>query len=129
MSSSTSVQIKGVTLQAREEKRLPPGQPPTSNRDIGFASVFLQLENAKEADVDVIVQSIQIRSTDLVGSLQMESQNPQTIHLHPLEHSANDIQLTNKTGFGSGSVKAIVTCKIGDRVQVIESNAVTVDRR
>lgn len=126
MSSPTSVSIKSVSLIAREEKSLPPGQPPTPNRDIGFASVFLRIENAKEADAKLVIKSIQIVSN---GSVQMASQAPQEILLRPLENSQNEFDLTNKTGYSRpNKVKAVITYQVQDREQVIESSPVEVVR-
>jgi hypothetical protein len=127
--NSQNLEIKTVTLQAREEKRLPTGQAPTANRDIGFASVFLRLENPKEKDINLIIKSIQIQNVS-DGSLQMASQSPQEIRLRPLENSENAFHLTNKTGYsGQGQVKAVITYQLGNQEAVIESSAVEVNRR
>jgi hypothetical protein len=126
--TSQDLQIKSVTLSAREEKRQPIGQALTPNRDIGFASVFLRLENPKQKDVNLIIKSIQIQNIS-DGSLQMISQSPQEIRLRPLENSENAFHLKNKTGYsGLGQVKAVITYQVGDQVAIIESNPVEVNR-
>lgn len=126
--TSSNLEIKIVTLLAREEKSPPPGKAPTSNRDIGFASVFIRLENTQEKDTNLIIKSIKIQSV-ADGSLQMASQYPQEIRLKPLENSENAFHLTNKTGYSrQGQVKAVITYQLGDQVSVIESSPVEVER-
>lgn len=127
MPRTNNIVIKNLTLMAREEKLPPLGQPPKPNRDIGFADVFLTVENTKEAKTTLVIEKIQIQDA-INGSLQLVSQNPEAIHLNPLENSVNDFHLTNKTGYATkGQVKAIVTYRINDQVQVIQSAAVDVN--
>ncbi len=126
--ASRSVRVKILTILAREERRLPSGATPDPNRDIGFASVFLRIENTKEENATVIVKNIEIRNRS-DGGLQMASQFPQTIYLKPLENSENVFHLTNKTGYlGKDRVKALVTYQIGERVYILESDPVEVER-
>jgi hypothetical protein len=129
MSDQTVVSIKSIRLLVREERISPPGIPPQANRDIGFASVFIHLENHCEENVTFVIQKIEIRNVS-DGRLQAFSQPPQEIQLKPLEISEVVFHLTNKTGYsGQDKVKAIVTYQIGDRVNVIESEPVEVNRR
>lgn len=126
--TSPKLEVKNVTLLAREEKSPPPGKAPTSNRDIGLASVFIRLENTQEKDINLIIKSIQIQSV-ADGSVQMASQSPQEVRLRPLENSENVFHLTNKTGYsGRGQVKAVITYQLEDQVAVIESSPVEVKR-
>jgi hypothetical protein len=126
--TSPKLEVKNVTLLAREEKSPPPGKAPTSNRAIGLASVFLRLENTQEKDINLIIKSIQIQNVG-DGRVQMASQSPQEVRLRPLENSENVFHLTNKTGYsGQGQVKAIITYQLGDQVAVIESSPVEVER-
>jgi hypothetical protein len=128
MSSTANISIKNITLQVREEKTPPDGVPNRQNRDIGFASVFLRLENAKEEDVSLTVQRIEIRNTS-DGTVQLSDTSPQVIRLRPLENSEVVFHLTNKIGYSQhNQVKAIVNYTIGDRMQVIESTPVEVER-
>lgn len=128
MSSLENISIKNITLQAREEKTPPDGVPHQQNRDIGFASVFLRLENAKEEDVSLTVQRIEIRNTSN-GNVQLSDSSPQVIRLRPLENSEVVFHLTNKTGYSQhNQVKAVINYTIGDRMQVIESTPVEVER-
>ncbi len=56
-------------------------------------------------------------------------QNPKTVNLLPLEGVIEPFYLTNKVGYrGEDRVKAILTYQIGDRIYVIESEPVEVDR-
>lgn len=122
------ISVKSVTLMAREENRPPLGVPRNSNRDIGFASVFLRIENTGEKNANLVIQKIEIRNAS-DGKIQKFSQSPQEIRLHPLENSENAFYLTNKTGYsGQDKVKAVVTLKIGFQVSVIESEPVAVER-
>ncbi|MBW4504933.1 MAG: hypothetical protein KME64_00205 [Scytonematopsis contorta HA4267-MV1] len=126
MSGTNNIIIKSLTLMAREEKLPPLGQPPKPNRDIGFADVFLTLENPKEANATLVIEKIQIQDVTS-SSLQLVSQKPQVISLGPLENSVNDFHLTNKIGYTTrGQVKAIVTYRINDQVQVIQSSPVDI---
>ncbi|MBD1927213.1 hypothetical protein H6F74_13290 [Trichocoleus sp. FACHB-90] len=128
MSSSTNISIKSLTLLVREEKRPPVGVSPAANRDIGFASVFIRLENTKEEDAYLIIKSIQIQNV-ADGSIEMASKSPQPIHLSPLENSENAFHLANKTGYsGQDKVKAVILYELGDQVQVIESIPVEIKR-
>ncbi|AFZ20254.1 hypothetical protein [Allocoleopsis franciscana] len=128
MSYTTNISIKNITLQAREEKTPPDGVPNKQNRDIGFASVFLRLENAKEEDVSLTVQRVEIRNT-VDGNVQLSDSSPQQIRLRPLENSEVVFHLTNKTGYSKhNQVKAVITYTIGDHLQVIESTPVEVER-
>ncbi|KYC38654.1 hypothetical protein WA1_36375 [Scytonema hofmannii PCC 7110] len=126
---SQSVQITQVTLLAREEKTPPVGHPPTLNRDIGFASVFLRLENLQEANSQITIQNIKIVNVSH-GRSQNFSYSPQKITLRPLENSEQAFHLKNKTGYvGTGKVKAVVTYQIGERVNAMTSAPVEVERR
>jgi hypothetical protein len=119
--------IQNVTLVPKVERIPPLGVPQNRDRDIGFASVFVRLENPQEANATVMIKSIEIRSATN-GQLQDFNQPPQTIELKPLENSEIVFHLTNKTGYiGLDKVKAIVTYQIGDRVVSIESEAVALD--
>jgi hypothetical protein len=127
--ASTNVHIKSVKLVARERKKnFFSGQSPQPNRDIGFASVFLRIENPNEENANLVIQSIEVRNAS-DGKVQMTSQAPEEIHLKPLENYENVFSLTNKTGYsGHNRVKAVITYEIQGRVQVIESSPVEVDR-
>jgi hypothetical protein len=128
MSTATGITLQPVTLQAREEKQSPPGQPPIADRDIGFADVFWQLENQRETDQTVVIEQIQIKDVT-TGRVYMTTTAPQTLRLRPLESAAQDFHLTNKTGFpGKGAIQAIVTITIAGQTQVLTSSAIQVDR-
>jgi single-stranded DNA-specific DHH superfamily exonuclease len=126
--SSKNVKIKSITLLARQETRPPLGVLSASNRDMGFASVFLRIENSSEQNTKLIIQKIEILNTS-DRKVQKFSQQEQEIHLHPLENSENAFHLTNKTGYvGQDKVKAAITYKVGSQVYVIESDPVNVKR-
>lgn len=125
---TTGVNIKNVSLIAREEKRPPTGVTPRRNRNIGFADIFLTIENTKEASTNLVIEKIQIQDV-INGRLQLMKQEPKQISLKPLENSVNDFHLNNKTGYPTkNQVKAIVTYRIGAQVGVMESSPVNVDR-
>lgn len=120
--------VKAVTLMAREEKMPPPGQPNTLDRPIGFAAVFLQIENPEQEAITVVIEKIQIRDA-LTGQVKIETDAPQSIHLRPLENSTNDFHLTNQTGYGGGDrLKAVVTYQVNGQRQTIESSPIEVER-
>ncbi|MFM7363953.1 MAG: hypothetical protein ACKO11_05515 [Cuspidothrix sp.] len=112
-----------------QEKRLPPlGIPPHANRDIGFATVFVSLENRDLKNQTVTIKNIEVHNVS-DHKLQSFSFQPKQIELKPLENSVIDIHLTNKTGYsGKDRVKAIITYQIGEEVNKIESEAVEVER-
>jgi len=88
----------------------------------------MELENTQETDAKVMIQSVQVRNA-ITGGVQLESQKPQSIHLHPLEISANQFQLTNRSGYSQfGKVKAIITDQIGNQKNTIESAPVEVEQ-
>ena len=127
MNSNKSL-VKKVTLIAREENLPPLGVPIDPQRNIGFASVFLRLENPQLTSVTVRVTKVEIRSLSN-GELQNFQQSLQEIQLKPLENSEVVLQLTNKSGYiGRDQVKAIVTYQIAEEISIIESEAVEVSR-
>ena len=127
MNSNRSL-VKKVTLIAREENLPPLGVPIDPQRNIGFASVFLRLENPQLTSVTVRVTKVEIRNLSN-EELQSFQQSPQEIQLKPLENSEVVLQLTNKSGYiGRDQVKAIVTYKIAEEISIIESEAVEVSR-
>lgn len=120
--------VKKVTLIAREENLPPLGVPIDPQRNIGFASVFLRLENPQLTSVTVTVTKVEIHSLSN-KELQNFQHSPQEIQLKPLENSEVVLQLTNKSGYiGSDKVKAIVTYQIAEETSIIESEAVEVSR-
>ena len=128
MFTANGITLKPITLQAREEKNPPVGQPLSTDRNIGFADIFLQLENHREVPAVVLIEKIQIQAVT-TGRVYMALTAPQTIHLRPLEYSAQDFHLTNKTGFaGQGAIQAIVTLNIADQSITLTSPALSVDR-
>lgn len=125
MSFNSAVIINQVTLQVREEKYPPDGVAPKSDRDVGFADVFLSIENLKQEQVSLVIKQIQLLNA--ANQVQLATQRPTEIHLHPLESSVNDFHLTNQTGFkGSKTLKAVITYQVGNQTQTIESTAVEV---
>jgi hypothetical protein len=133
MPSPQSTQLKNInltkiTLLAREEKRPPIGQPPTPNRDIGFASVFIRLENPVQENSKITIQGIEIVNvTD--NQFQSFSFYPQEILLKPLENSQQVFHLKNKTGYmGQDKVKAVVTYQIDNQVSFVTSEPVEINR-
>lgn len=136
MQSSTDVDIRSITLLAREERMPPKGIRPQPDRDIGFASVFLRIENRRaEEDATLIIRNIEIRNV-ADNTIQVFSRPPQEIHpipeeirLTPLANAEISFHFTNKTGYvGEDKVKAVVTYQIGDRIAVMESEPVEVNR-
>ncbi|MBD2444578.1 hypothetical protein H6G25_15575 [Dolichospermum sp. FACHB-1091] len=127
MNSNKSL-VKKVILIAREENLPPLGVPIDPQRNIGFASVFLRLENPQLTSVTVRVTKVEIRNLSN-EELQIFQHSPQEIQLKPLENSEVVLQLTNKSGYiGRDQVKAIVTYKIAEETNIIESEPVEVSR-
>ncbi|MEY2911626.1 MAG: hypothetical protein RLZZ184_935 [Cyanobacteriota bacterium] len=127
MNSNRSL-VKKVTLIAREENLPPLGVPIDPQRNIGFTSVFLRLENPQLTSVTVTVTKVEIHSLSS-EKLQNFQHSPQEIQLKPLENSEVVLQLTNKSGYiGRDKVKAIVTYKIAEETNIIESEPVEVSR-
>ncbi|MGB3421982.1 MAG: hypothetical protein WBA52_16405 [Dolichospermum sp.] len=127
MNSNKSL-VKKVILIAREENLPPLGVPIDPQRNIGFASVFLRLENPQLTPVTVTVTKVEIRNLSN-EELQSFQHSPQEIQLKPLENSEVVLQLTNKSGYiGRDQVKAIVTYKIAEETNIIESEPVEVSR-
>ncbi len=128
MLTPTNTIIQRVNLLAREENLPPPGVIPDPDRDIGFATVFIYLENKYQKDIKVKVNRVEILNVS-DETLQDFSSPPKDIHLKPLENSEISFDLSNKTGYvGQDRVKAVVTYQIGDRINIIESEPVEVDR-
>lgn len=128
MFSTENILISEVTLQAREEKKLPSGANPNPNRDIGFASVFVRLENPQESNVKLTIKNVEIRNT-YDNKVQIAQSSPQEIILKPLENSEEVFRLTNKTGYSKNNkVKAVITYQIGEQEEIIESKPTEIER-
>lgn len=126
MTTQTGIQIKKVNLMAWEEKSTPPGTKPSRDREIGFASVVIELENTSQHLVPVTIQQVQVRNW---FGVQLSTRQPETLAIKPLERMDYPVRLTNQTGFtGFGQVRAIVTLTINDETQVVESDAIAVQR-
>ncbi|PZV12674.1 MAG: hypothetical protein DCF22_11960 [Leptolyngbya sp.] len=126
--TSKPLYIRQVTLHAREEKRPPIGSLPKPNRNIGFASVFLKIENPQAVEADLTIQNIEIQTIQ-DRKTQPFVYKSQMFHLHPLENAEQAIHLTNQVGFtNEETIRAIVTLQINGKTQVIESDAVEVQR-
>jgi len=116
-----------TSLIAREEKLPAIGIRPDTNRDIGFATVLLTLENHQEKNQTIIIQNIEIYSV-ADNQLQPFAFTSKQIDLKPLENAMIDLHLTNKTGYlGQGRVKAVVTYQIGARLDKVESESIDVE--
>jgi hypothetical protein len=125
--ASKQVAIR-VSLLSKEEKLPLLGTLPQTNPDVGFASIFLNLENHQEQNQIITIQNIEIRNKS-DRYLQAFPFQLQKIELKPLENSVIAIHLTNKIGYvGQDQVLAIVSYQIGDRINIIESKAVEIDR-
>ena len=117
-----------VSLLSKEENLPLVGTLPQTNPEVGFASIFLNLENHQEQNQIIIIQNIEIRNKS-DRYLQDFPFQVQKIELKPLENSIISIHLTNKTGYvGQDQVLAIVSYQIGDQVEKIESEVVDIDR-
>jgi hypothetical protein len=126
--SSSSVSIKHASLIAREETQPPLGTTARPDRPIHSAAVFIELENLKETDAVVRIQKIEIQNS-LNGRVELLNQQPEEILLRPLQRSTRDFHLTQSGTYSAvGKVKAIVTLQMNGKTQVIQSDAVEVQR-
>lgn len=126
MPSPTPASIQTVTLIAQQETLPPLGTPPQSDRPIGFASIFLTLENPSDRTQSLELLNIEVIAVDN-GKTQLRSDAAQTIKLMPLENAVLDIQLNNREGYGTeGEVKAIATYRINDTIHIVESPTVKI---
>lgn len=98
--TSTHPSIRAITLIAHEETKALLGVSHRNDRPIGFASVFLSIENPVEDEYQLVVQSIEVIDA-VTGSVLLCQTAPQTIHLMPLEHTTGDVHLTNQTGYAA----------------------------
>jgi hypothetical protein len=129
MSSTQEIIAKTVKLISREEKNSPIGKTSKPGRDIGFASIFLSLENQSITDANFFIQSLEIRSIS-DNSLEKFQFSCQTVKLKPLENSTVAFYLTNKIGYSSsGKVKAVIKYQVGSQIQFIESIPVDIDKK
>jgi hypothetical protein len=115
-------------LICRERLSSPSGVANQPDRDIGFALVLINLENLQEISQTVTIQEVSIRNSS-DGRPQSFSFVPRVISLHPLEHAAVDIHLSNQIGYGAqSSMIAVVTYGINGQSYVVQSENVDVDR-
>jgi hypothetical protein len=128
MSVEQRVIVRSVELLAREERSLPSGVKPQLNRDIGFATVFLRLENPHRETFSFTVQKIEIRNAS-DQRVQAFSHPPKEIVLKPLENGEFAFYLTNKTGYvGRDQVEAVITYRVGNQTHFVVSRPVVVNR-
>ncbi|WP_041933224.1 hypothetical protein [Gloeothece verrucosa] len=128
MSNSGQIAVKSVKLISREEELPPLGVPQDPNRDIGFATVFVQLENLKEEKATLLIKSIEILNVSDGKPINF-SYPSKEIHLNPLENAEIAIQLTNKTGYsGQHLVKAKIVYQLSNQIYTLESNPTEVSR-
>lgn len=126
--NSDDIAISISQLICREEIQLPLGSPPQADRDIGFASVFLNLENSQEQIQTLVIKNVEIWSA-VDDQLQPFSFEQRVIHLNPLEHAVIDIHLSNQIGYlAQGEVNAVVTYELDGQSHAIRSEAVEVER-
>jgi hypothetical protein len=117
-----------VELYAREEKHPPKGVEPQADRDIGFATVVLRLDNPYQETISLTIHKIEIRNVS-DHRVQPFNYSPQEILLAPLENGEFAFQSTNKTGYvGRDLVEAVVTYRVGNRTKVVVSEPVEIDR-
>jgi hypothetical protein len=106
--------VHQVILLAREELYPPSGTLPQRDRPIGFASVFLSLENPELEDVVIVLEAIEVRS--LGNERQSFEFSPTEIRLRPLERSELVFHLSNSVGYTRHEpMQAIATYRVGDR--------------
>ena len=128
MSTETEIIVRGIELQAREEKQPPKGVEPRSDRDTGFATVFLRFDNPQHQTVSLTVRRIEIRNA-VTGRVELLSQPVQDIVLGPLENGEFAFYLTNRTGYGWGDrAKAVVTYQVGNQITTVESDPTEISR-
>lgn len=109
---------------------MPPlGLPLDPHRDIGFATVFVQLQNQQDTQQTMTLQAIEIL-TEPEQQLQPFDFEPQIIALKPLEHAVIDLHLRNRSGYSASSlVKAVVHYQIGQQpLAMVASPAVAIER-
>jgi hypothetical protein len=102
-----------LSLMAREERLPPLGLPPDPNRDIGFATVMVRLNNPCNVQQTISIDAIEIRC---IADQQRQpfTFKPRTLELKPLENSVVDLHLTNTVGFlCNDSVQAVVNVRQG----------------
>lgn len=123
---ASDIVITSVKLIAREEKLPPLGIPQNPNRNIGFASVLVRLENHQTKNNTLTLKKIEIREVK-TGKIQPFNWKSQTIELKPLENSELLFQSANKTGYSlPEKMKAIITYQINGQTRVIESEPVEI---
>ena len=128
MTSTAPIRVSNVTALAREEFELPPGSIPEKKRPIGFASIFITIENDLDIDTTIRINNVQIINAD-TKVLIMQQSHSQDIALEPLEYAETVLKLTNQTGYpGIEQVQAVVNLIVQGQQQILTSPPVTIDR-
>jgi hypothetical protein len=126
--STGGITVKKIRLVAREHQSPPVGIPIEADRNIGFADVFLTIENEREEAADVMIKKIRIEDMEN-REIPIEDDVQQQIAFNPLEHSVNDFHLTNKFGYREKArVKAVVTYQVNRQSYTMESDVMEVNR-
>ncbi len=101
--------IQDMTLIAREAAIPTIGEANTPDRPIGFASVFLTIENPVNAEQSLVLETVEVVSVE-TREVFFTQPEPQTITLMPLENMELDVQLQNQRGYpATEQVRAIAT--------------------
>jgi hypothetical protein len=126
--ATDGITVKEIRLVAREHRSPPVGVPIEAHRNIGFADVFLTIENDREEAGDVMIEKIRIEDMEN-REIPIEDDVQQQIAFNPLEHSVNDFHLTNKFGYREKArVKAVVTYQVNRQSYTMESDVMEVNR-
>jgi uncharacterized protein YcfL len=126
---SSGIRLNNITVFAHEEASKPPAKLKTSSRhSVGFASVFLNVENLKQADTSLVIKQIQIQ-TVADGKVQMAIQPQEKISLSSFQNDEYVYHLSNQAGYpDQHRVKAVVVYHIGDQTETVESDPIEIQR-
>ncbi len=118
--------LKNCKVTARTEMQPPVGSINAEKRPLGFATIFLDLENTQNVAQQVTIDHIEVQ--DDRGRVQWAQMQPQVMTIQPLEYRANDFHLKQSGSLSRGKVKAVVYYQMGTARGQLVSDWVAIEQ-
>ncbi|MGF1495267.1 MAG: hypothetical protein ACFB8W_00365 [Elainellaceae cyanobacterium] len=126
---ANSPHISQVSLIAREEPLPPLGVETPTDYPVGYADIFLTIENPRNQEAQIVLQQVTLLS-DRGQVLPFTEENhnlPRAIPLGPMENAIIDLHRSSLTGYSqTATVRAIVTYEVDGVTYRIESSGAAI---
>ncbi|OKH40737.1 hypothetical protein NIES2101_34955 [Calothrix sp. HK-06] len=92
---------------------------------LGFATIDFLLENTTEKPITIQLEKIEVRRLNSKSNQPLMSLPAKSITLGGLEYAPQRYQLSNRDGYQSGQVEAIVVYKLDGKQYILRSAPVS----